>query len=72
MKPADVRSALATRRTVRITYVRSSDSYRVDVVSGDTVIDYLLGDLVTEELAEVFAGATAHALGLDITRLDVP
>jgi hypothetical protein len=72
MKPADVTSALATRRTVRITYVRSTDSYSVDVTNGDDVDYERLGWAgVSEARAEEWAAIFARIYRLDISRVDV-
>lgn len=72
MKPADVTSALATRKTVRVTYVRSTDSYSVDVVTGDDVDYERLGWAgVSEDRAEEWATIFARIYRLDISRVDV-
>lgn len=71
MTAVEVTSALGTRKTVRITYSRSTDLHRVDIALGQTLTEPLLANLVTAELAEVFAERAAYALGLDVTRVDV-
>ena len=71
MTAAEITSALATRKTVRITYFRKSMLHRVDIVLGDAVIDNLV-TTANEDLAEGYARSAARVLGLDITREDVP
>jgi hypothetical protein len=70
-----VSSALDARRTVRIQYSRSCDTYSVSLVQGDRVISALayvsVGEF-SEALAETSAAAAARLYGLDITRLDIP
>jgi hypothetical protein len=73
MNAADVTSALATRKTVRITYSRNLDTYRVDIVRGDDILETIREGVLAEDLAELYATTAArYRDGLDITRLDVP
>jgi hypothetical protein len=75
-----VQSALAGRRTVRITYHRNDDSFNLDVVQGEWVIDCLcrvvpsdrwnLEDV--EAYVEREAASAARCRGLDVSRVDVP
>lgn len=71
MKPADVTSALATRKTVRVTFSRKTLLHRVDLMVGDDVTDTVV-ITSNEDLAEGYAQCAARILGLDIARLDVP
>ncbi|HZE01406.1 MAG TPA: hypothetical protein VE155_06535 [Pseudonocardiaceae bacterium] len=75
MTTAEVSSALGTRRTVRIQYCASLESYYVFLALGDRVISALayisLGDF-SEELAETSAAAAARLYDVDITRVDIP
>jgi hypothetical protein len=72
---APVTALLAGRRTVRVMYSRSCDTYSVSLVQGDRVISALayvsVGEF-SEALAETSAAAAARLYGLDITRLDIP
>jgi hypothetical protein len=72
MSPAQVASALATRKTVRITYHRGSDTHSVEVVLGGTVLDTIRTGVIIEDLAEHYAADVAFGLGLPIARVDVP
>jgi hypothetical protein len=72
MKPADVTSVLATRRTVRITYSRATELHTVAVVQGDEVLETIREGVIIPELAERYAATAAATRGLDIASLDVP
>lgn len=80
MTPVQVASALAARRTVRITYHRNDDSFNLDVVQGEQVIDCLCRAVPsdrwnledTEAYMECEAASAARCRGLDISRVDVP
>lgn len=70
-----VRSALATRRTVRITYRRSTDWHYITVVQGEQPLtNYLPAPFAVwpEAHAEQIARELANRLGLDVSRQDVP
>lgn len=71
MTAAEVTSALGIRKTVRITYNRTTDLYRVDVAVGRALLDVVRVGIVREALAESYATSAAHILGVDITREDV-
>jgi CRISPR/Cas system-associated protein Cas7 (RAMP superfamily) len=71
MTAAQINSALATRRVVRIAYSRDTDRYRVDVVLGANIQYTIAIGLADEVTAEAFATNAAQAFGLDVTRLDV-
>lgn len=70
-----IRAARDARRTVRITYVRSTDIHRVDTVCGDEVItEHARIDgqgYGSEAFAERIAAGLARATGLDVSRVDV-
>jgi hypothetical protein len=80
MKPADVTSALATRRTVRLTYWRSTDTYTITVNLGEQVTQELVtihgghGDGISDaaDLADNLAAVIASRRGLDVTSVDLP
>jgi hypothetical protein len=78
MKPADVTSALAARRTVRVTYSRSADTYTVSFNHGDQVVRVLATihggyDLdAAADLATTVARKVAQRGSLDVTEVDVP
>lgn len=78
MKPADVISALATRRTVRVTYSRSADTYTITVNLGEQIVRVLATihggyDLdAAAELATAIARKAAQQGSLDVTERDVP
>jgi hypothetical protein len=67
-----IADALSARRTVRVTYCRSRDDYRVDVACGDDVAIAVAAGIVTESRAEGCAAVAARVIGLDVTRVDVP
>lgn len=71
MKAAEVASALGTRKTVRITYQRSTETYRVDLCLGRTVLSALDDEITDEGKAETRAAFAALLFGHDTTRLDV-
>ena len=70
MTAAQINSALATRRTVRITYSRASDDYRVDVRQGDRIALIVATGITSERNAEGRAQCAARRFDLDVTRLD--
>jgi hypothetical protein len=80
MKPADVTSALAARKTVRLTYWRSTDTYTITVNLGEQVAQELVticgghGDGVSDAayLADSLAARIASRRGLDVTSVDLP
>lgn len=75
-----VLSALAGRRTVRITYRRAADEFSVAVRQGDEVIERIVtvctgkhfDTEAAEAIAEREAASAARCRGLDISRVDVP
>ena len=67
-----IRAARNARRTVRITFHRSDETLSVAVVHGDQVHRPLAGGLRDEALADRFAAHYASAVGLDVSRLDIP
>lgn len=74
MNAQQVQSALAARKTVRITYSRTTDQFRVDIVLGDEILDGELGWGPGDEegFAEEWAAVFARMYDLPITRVDVP
>lgn len=72
MTAAQITSALGARRTVRVTYSRTTDLYRVDVCGGDRPDFPLTAGFADERDAERYAQRAAQLLGRDVTRLDVP
>jgi hypothetical protein len=64
-------SALRPRRTVRVTYYRSSNIFNVNLMIGDNVISNTVGTN-KEDIAEGVAKRFSKYYGVDITRLDVP
>jgi hypothetical protein len=73
MTAVDVASALATRRTIRITYSRGLDAHRVEIAIGDLAESFVAQVRGDEgELAECIANAIATDCNLDVTRVDGP
>jgi hypothetical protein len=72
MTTTEIRAAMAGRRTVRVTYSRTTDDYRVDIYQGERVALLVATGITNETNAEGRARSTARLFGLDVTRLDVP
>lgn len=71
MTTAEVTSALAGRKTVRVTYSRSAENYRVDLRLGEKIIIIIATGIDTEKRAEGRAAIAAALHEVDITRRDV-
>ena len=71
MTAAEVASALDVRKTVRITYNRTTELHRVDIALGRVLLDVIRVGILSEELAEHYAANAARVLGFDVTRVDV-
>lgn len=80
MTPVQVASALAARRTVRITYHRASDLFEVTVRQGEQQLEWITSALPgkdwdlerVEAYIERQAASAARSRRLDISRVDVP
>jgi hypothetical protein len=80
MSPVQVASALAARRTVRITYHRDTDFFQVTVRQGDQQLEWITSALPgkgwdlerVEAYIERQAASAARSRGLDVSRVDVP
>lgn len=72
MTAAQITSALGARRTVRVTYSRTNDEYRVDIRQGDRITMVVATGLTSERNAEGRAACAARLFDLEVSRLDVP
>lgn len=80
MDPTDVANALANRRTVRVAYWRSTDTYTITVNFGEQVLQELVtivgghGHGISDagDLADNLAAVVASRRGLDVTSVDLP
>jgi hypothetical protein len=66
-----VESVRRSRRTIRITYFRSSGLHIIGVMQGDELISNVFG-IKDSDRAELVAQRIARFKGLDVSRLDVP
>lgn len=76
MTAAEVTKALRNRRTVRLSYVRSTDTHRIEFMRGNVLLTALAtvdaGDAeCSDVLAERIATFAAEYYGVDVTRVDV-
>lgn len=71
MLASQITSALATRRTVRVTYHRSTETSDVDVVLGEQVEFTIARGITDESRADRLGSDAAHLFDLDVSRLDV-
>lgn len=70
MTAAQITSALGARRTMRVTYSRTSGTYRVDIRQGDRITAIIATGITSERNAEGRAQCAARLFDLDVTRLD--